>query len=111
MKVLYNWLKEFVDVTAPAADLRTRLSLAGVAIDSLEDSRPARCSMRKSRRIVPIASATTASRAKSRRSTGCRSSRFSRSSRNPPKKLRTPRASKSNRPNCAAATRRAFCAE
>jgi len=38
MKVLYNWLKEFVDVKAPAADLRTRLSLAGVAIDSLEDS-------------------------------------------------------------------------
>ena len=32
MKVLYNWLKEFVDVKAPAADLRTRLSLAGVAI-------------------------------------------------------------------------------
>ena len=38
MKVLYNWLKEFVDVKAPAADLRTRLSLAGVAIDSLEES-------------------------------------------------------------------------
>ena len=29
MKVLYNWLKEFVDVKAPAADLRTRLSLCG----------------------------------------------------------------------------------
>jgi phenylalanyl-tRNA synthetase beta chain len=38
MKVLYNWLKEFVDVKAPASDLRTRLSLAGVAIDSLEES-------------------------------------------------------------------------
>src|ERR1700693_2155367 len=38
MKVLYNWLKEFVDVKAPAADLRTRLSLAGVAIDSIEES-------------------------------------------------------------------------
>ena len=38
MKVLYNWLKEFVDVKAPAADLRARLSLAGVAIDSLEES-------------------------------------------------------------------------
>ncbi len=38
MKVLYNWLKEFVDAKAPASDLRTRLSLAGVAIDSLEDS-------------------------------------------------------------------------
>jgi phenylalanyl-tRNA synthetase beta chain len=38
MKVLYNWLKEFVDAKAPAADVRTRLSLAGISIDSLEDS-------------------------------------------------------------------------
>src|ERR1700688_3017010 len=38
MKVLYNWLKKFVDVKAPAVELRTRLSLAGVAIDSLEES-------------------------------------------------------------------------
>ncbi|HEY6467908.1 MAG TPA: phenylalanine--tRNA ligase subunit beta [Candidatus Acidoferrales bacterium] len=38
MKVLYNWLKEFVDVTAPVTDLRSRLSLAGVAIDSIEDT-------------------------------------------------------------------------
>ena len=38
MKVLYNWLKEFVGVTAPVNDLRSRLSLAGVAIDSIEDT-------------------------------------------------------------------------
>jgi phenylalanyl-tRNA synthetase beta chain len=38
MKVLYNWLKEFVDVTAPVTDLRSRLSLAGVAIDSIEET-------------------------------------------------------------------------
>lgn len=38
MKIVYNWLKEFVDATAPAAELRTRLSLAGMAIDSLEES-------------------------------------------------------------------------
>src|ERR1700682_5752322 len=38
MKVVYNWLKEFVDVTAPASNLRSRLSLAGVAIDSIEES-------------------------------------------------------------------------
>jgi phenylalanyl-tRNA synthetase beta chain len=38
MKVLYNWLKEFVDVKAPAAELRSRLSLAGVAVDSVEES-------------------------------------------------------------------------
>jgi phenylalanyl-tRNA synthetase beta chain len=38
MKVLYNWLKEFVDLKAPAADLRTRLSMCGIAIDSLEET-------------------------------------------------------------------------
>ncbi len=38
MKVLYNWLKEFVDAPAAAAELRSRLSLAGIAIDSIEDT-------------------------------------------------------------------------
>jgi phenylalanyl-tRNA synthetase beta chain len=38
MKLVYNWLKEFVDATAPAAELRSRLSLAGVAVDSVEES-------------------------------------------------------------------------
>lgn len=38
MKVLYKWLREFVDVTAPAADLRARLALAGLAVDSVEES-------------------------------------------------------------------------
>jgi phenylalanyl-tRNA synthetase beta chain len=38
MKVLYNWLKEFVDVNAPPAELRARLSLAGIAVDSIEES-------------------------------------------------------------------------
>jgi phenylalanyl-tRNA synthetase beta chain len=38
MKVLYNWLKEFADVTVPAPELRSRLSMAGVAIDSIEDT-------------------------------------------------------------------------
>ena len=38
MKVIYNWLKEFVDVTALVPELRERLSLAGVAIDSIEES-------------------------------------------------------------------------
>jgi phenylalanyl-tRNA synthetase beta chain len=38
MKVLYNLLKEFVDVKAAPADLKARLSLAGVAIDSVEES-------------------------------------------------------------------------
>ncbi len=38
MKIVYNWLKEFVDATAPAAELRSRLSLAGMAVDSIEGS-------------------------------------------------------------------------
>jgi phenylalanyl-tRNA synthetase beta chain len=38
MKVLYEWLQEFVPVTAPAADVRSRLSLSGTAVDALEDS-------------------------------------------------------------------------
>jgi phenylalanyl-tRNA synthetase beta chain len=38
MKVVCNWLKEFVDATASPADLRGRLSLAGIAIDSVEES-------------------------------------------------------------------------
>lgn len=38
MKVIYNLLKEFVEVTAPAAELRSRLSLAGIAIDSVEET-------------------------------------------------------------------------
>jgi phenylalanyl-tRNA synthetase beta chain len=38
MKIVYNWLKEFVDAAAPAAELRSRLSLAGMSVDSLEES-------------------------------------------------------------------------
>jgi phenylalanyl-tRNA synthetase beta chain len=38
MKILYNWLREFVDLTAPAGDLRARLALCGLAIDSVEES-------------------------------------------------------------------------
>src|SRR5450432_1021209 len=38
MKVVYNWVKEFVGVTAPTAELRSRLSLAGVAIDAIEET-------------------------------------------------------------------------
>jgi phenylalanyl-tRNA synthetase beta chain len=38
MKVVYNWVKEFVGVTAPPAELPSRLSLAGVAIDSIEET-------------------------------------------------------------------------
>jgi phenylalanyl-tRNA synthetase beta chain len=38
MKIVYNWLKEFVEVAAPAEELRSRLSLAGMAVESLEES-------------------------------------------------------------------------
>ena len=38
MKVVYNWLKEFAELKAPPDDLRARLSLAGVAVDSIEET-------------------------------------------------------------------------
>jgi len=38
MRIVYNWLKEFVDVKEQAAELRSRLSLAGIAIDAVEES-------------------------------------------------------------------------
>jgi phenylalanyl-tRNA synthetase beta chain len=38
MKILYNWLKEFVDLTATPEDLRTRLSLSGTAVEALEQT-------------------------------------------------------------------------
>jgi phenylalanyl-tRNA synthetase beta chain len=38
MKVLYNWLKEFVDLTATPEELRARLSLSGTAIEALEQT-------------------------------------------------------------------------
>ncbi|HEY0703567.1 MAG TPA: phenylalanine--tRNA ligase subunit beta [Candidatus Acidoferrales bacterium] len=38
MKVVYNELKEFVEVKASAEDLRTRLSLAGIAVDAIDET-------------------------------------------------------------------------
>jgi phenylalanyl-tRNA synthetase beta chain len=38
MKVLYNWLKEFVELTATPEELRTRLSLSGTAIEALDQT-------------------------------------------------------------------------
>lgn len=38
MKILYKWLKEFADVPASASELRSRLSMAGVSIDSVEET-------------------------------------------------------------------------
>ncbi len=38
MKILYNWLKEFVDLAATPEDLRTRLSLSGTAVEALEQT-------------------------------------------------------------------------
>jgi phenylalanyl-tRNA synthetase beta chain len=44
MKVLYDWLKEFVEVTLPPAELRSRLSLTGTAVEGLEETPAGRCS-------------------------------------------------------------------
>jgi len=38
MKIIYKWLQEFVDATAPASDVRQRLALSGMAVDSIEES-------------------------------------------------------------------------
>ncbi len=38
MKILYNWLKEFVAIPLEPQELAARLSLAGVAIDAVQDS-------------------------------------------------------------------------
>jgi phenylalanyl-tRNA synthetase beta chain len=38
MKILYNWVKEFVDFTASAAELRARLSAAGIAVDAIDET-------------------------------------------------------------------------
>jgi len=38
MKVLYDWLKEFVDLRVSPEELRTRLSLSGTAIEALEQT-------------------------------------------------------------------------
>lgn len=38
MKVLYDWLKEFVVFTAAPEELRERLSLSGTAVDAIEKS-------------------------------------------------------------------------
>ena len=37
MKVIYNWLKDFVDVTAAPADVASRLALSGTNIGSVEN--------------------------------------------------------------------------
>ncbi len=38
MKILHNWLKELVDVTASPDELRQRLSATGVVVDTVEES-------------------------------------------------------------------------
>ena len=38
MKLLYDWLKEFVDITDAPGELRSRLSLAGLSIDAIEET-------------------------------------------------------------------------
>lgn len=38
MKVLYNWLKEFVDVSASPAEVRARLSAVGLSTEGLEET-------------------------------------------------------------------------
>ena len=39
MKVVYNWLKDFVDVAVPPQELASRLALSGTNIGSVESGR------------------------------------------------------------------------
>src|SRR3954454_424230 len=38
MKVLYDWLKEFAEVTLSPEEMRSRLSMAGIAVEGLEQT-------------------------------------------------------------------------
>jgi len=38
MRILYNWLKEFVEIKPSPAELRVRLSMVGVPIEALEET-------------------------------------------------------------------------
>ena len=38
MKILYEWLKEFVDIPLAPGELRARLAMTGTAIDAIEDT-------------------------------------------------------------------------
>jgi phenylalanyl-tRNA synthetase beta chain len=38
MKVMYHWLKEFTDAAASPAELRSRLAMAGIPVEGLEES-------------------------------------------------------------------------
>jgi phenylalanyl-tRNA synthetase beta chain len=40
MRLSINWLKDFVDLTVPAADLADRLTLAGLEVEALEEVAP-----------------------------------------------------------------------
>src|ERR1700724_2158834 len=42
MKVVYNWLKDFVDITAPPEELASRLALSGTNIGGVETGRHGR---------------------------------------------------------------------
>ncbi len=37
MKISYNWLKEFVDIALSPRDLATRMTMAGLAVDAIEE--------------------------------------------------------------------------
>jgi phenylalanyl-tRNA synthetase beta chain len=38
MKISYNWIKEFVDIDAPAADVASALTMSGIEVEGLEHS-------------------------------------------------------------------------
>ena len=111
MKVLYNWLKEFVELTAAPEELRTRLSLSGTAVEALEQTAagPLLDAELTSNRADCLGHYGIAREAAVLY--GLPLKRVDPHPRESSEQVRRPRAFRLIRPNCAGATRRAFCAE
>ena len=70
MKILYSWLRDFVDVPDGPAELGRRMSLRGLALEGLEPAPPA--TLRPARRRSPTTRCSTSTSPPTGR-TACRS--------------------------------------
>jgi phenylalanyl-tRNA synthetase beta chain len=46
MQVSLKWLRDYVDVDVPPAELAERLTMAGLEVDSISEMAPAFCGVR-----------------------------------------------------------------
>jgi len=72
MKVVYNWLKDFVDVTAAPQELASRLALSGTNISGVENGPHGAVIEAEVSSNRPDCLGTTESHAKSPPFTSCR---------------------------------------